>query len=467
MNAQAGHGGGVEYPVRNGPHFVPSTSRFEIDNVLQSIRSVASISEALRVLGAGVLLASMSLFILQGWSDGNDIRRYLMLLAQTGLLCAAGFALSHGLKETKGARLFFGLALVSVPANFVLLSALVYSVVQWDGALTTVPGYATWQIESFAGTGLTLAGAMMILLPVSLFCFAIMARHSARYLSLNFFVLNMLLLIPIRSSLPSGAVALVGTLFALYTVKKVIRRDAALKTAEGKFALATLFIPAGIILFRSMYFYQVDSVLIAMLSLTAFLAARQVSTFPERNPRIALGLESLSMPLALVFALALTDAFAAQLAPAVNSLIFTFSYAVLSWDVVRRTESPRLVKVIGTSVSIAAALSFTMSVIAEPSALSAFFCLGAGALILMSGIALRNWSACVVGVVTVGASVIFGLDAMLTLIITSSWIDLGIFGALAIATGSVLDRHGVAIKLRLTKSFAAKDNPGRELALDG
>ena len=76
---------------------------------------------------------------MQGWSEGNDIRRYLLLLAQTGLLGAAGFALSHLVRETNGARIFFGLALVSIPANFTILGALLYSVFQWDGGLTTDP----------------------------------------------------------------------------------------------------------------------------------------------------------------------------------------------------------------------------------------------------------------------------------------------------------------------------------------
>ena len=145
-----------DYASEDGPQFAPSRSRFDADRIMQSIRNFATVSEALRILGAAGLLASMSLFLLQGWNDGNDIGRYLMLLTQTGLLAAAGFAMSHGLKETKGARLFFGLALVSVPANFTILGALLYSVFQWDGALTTYPGFATWQIENVASIGLRL-----------------------------------------------------------------------------------------------------------------------------------------------------------------------------------------------------------------------------------------------------------------------------------------------------------------------
>ncbi len=454
------------YHADLGPQFVPRKSRIDVDRIMSSIRNFATVSEALRILGAAVLVASMSLFLMQGWNDGNDIRRYLMLLTQTGLLATAGFALSHGLKEAKGARLFFGLALVSIPANFTILGALLYSVFQWDAALTTYPGYATWQIENVASTGITLAGAMVVLLPITMFCFAIMARHSAKTLSLHFFALNMLLLLPIRSSLAAGAVALVGTMYALYVVRKVIGKDTALKTAEGKFALITLFIPAGIVLFRSMYFYEVDSLLVAMLSLAAYLSARQASLFPERSARVALVLEMLSVPFALVFAAALTNALIPAISWAWIAPTFSVAYGLLATDVVRRTESRKLAALIGFSVSFFIACSFIISVAAEQSALTAFLSLIAGGLLVMSGIAMRNRTATVAGIMTAIASVLFGFDALLSLVLQSSWIDLAIFGACAITLGSVLDRHGVAINLRLATWFGAVPEPEEVTALD-
>lgn len=205
----------------------PTPSRFSVEKLMRSLRNVATVSEALRVLGAGVILVSMSVFLLQGWSEGNDIRRYLLLLAQTGLLGLAGFALSHLVRETKGARLFFGLALVSVPANFTILGALLYSVFQWDGGLTTYPGYAEWRIDDIANIGLTMSAAMVVLIPVTLFCFAVMARHSAKPLAIHFLLLNVLLLLPVRNSLAAGTIALAGALYALYVMGKLTQQNAA------------------------------------------------------------------------------------------------------------------------------------------------------------------------------------------------------------------------------------------------
>ena len=445
--------------------YVPR-SRLSVDSIMQSVRNFATLSEALRILGAAVILASMSVFLLQGWNEGNDISRYLLLLTQTGLLAAAGFAMSHGLKEAKGARIFFGLALVSIPANFTILGALLYSVFQWDGGLTTYPGYATWQIENIASTGLTLGGAMVVLLPVTLFCFAIMARHSAKSLSFHFLLLNALLLLPIRSSIAAGTIALLGVFYALYAVGKLTGKDRSLKTGEGKFALATMFIPLGIILFRSMYFYQIDSLMVAMVSLALFLSARQVSLFPDRSARLAVFLEMLSVPFAMVAALSLTDAFAPGLANGLDVTLFAVVYTALALDVLRRTSSRHLRKVIGVSISLSVAVSFTLSVANDPTALAALLSLTAGVMLVLWGAAGRKPVAMFCGLVTSAAGVIFGFDAIVQLVVNSSWIDLALFGASAIALGSVVDRHGVVIKLRLDKWFNAVSDQKESRALE-
>ena len=455
-------------PVDNsGPHFVPSNSRFSVDSVVESIRNFTTLSEALRILGAGVLLASMSVFLLQGWSEGNDVNRYLLLLTQTGLLGAAGFAMSHLLKETKGARIFFGLALVSIPANFTILGALVYSVFQWDGGLTNYPGYAHWQIDNVASIGATLGGAMVVLVPMALFCFAIMARHSAKALSLHFLLLNSLLLLPIRGSVTAGTVALLGIFYAIAVARQLTQSDPALKTGEGKFALATLFIPLGIILFRSMYFYEIDSLMVAMVSLSLFLAARQASQFPGRNPRLAVLLETLSLPLAFIVAISVTDFADPALSRGMEAPVFSAIYATLGVDILRRTGSLLLAKLAAASVSLFVGLAFIFSVANNPDGMTALLSLVAGAMLLIWGLANRYGIATFSGISTLIAGTMFGLDEIVQLIMTSSWIDLAIIGASAIALGSVLDRHGAAIKLRLVHWFSNERREKDPMALEG
>ena len=436
--------------VHNEPVVEEHASRSGLEGILQSLQGFATVSEVLRFLGAGVLVASMSVFLLQGWNEGNDISRYLLLLSQTGLLAAAGFALAYGLKETKGARVFFGLALISVPANFTILSALLYSVLQWDGALGTYPEYATWQITDLASVGLTFGGALVVLIPATMFCFAIMARRSATWLTAHFLLLNALLLLPIRSSTAVGMLALLGTIYALYAIGKLIRKDGALRTPEGKFALATLFIPVGIILFRSMYFYQLDSLLIGMLSSAVFLVVRQLSRFPDRNQRVAVLLDLISLPIALIAASALTDAFTRNVPWEFQAPIFAVVFAAMALDVARRTDSRLLASTAGTAVSVLTAASFIFSVSLAGSALGALLCLVAGLIMVLVGHALKDRLAFAAGGLTVLAGAAFGFSDVIDLIMHSGWIELAVFGAVLIALGSLLDRHGASLKLRLS-----------------
>ena len=90
MNTRVADGFDDFADVQDGPKFVESRRSFTVEGIAESVRNFATLSEALRILGAAVLVASMSVFLLQGWNEGNDINRYLLLLAQTGLLSAAG-----------------------------------------------------------------------------------------------------------------------------------------------------------------------------------------------------------------------------------------------------------------------------------------------------------------------------------------------------------------------------------------
>ena len=57
--------------------FVKRRRSMSVEGISQSLKNFGTLSEALRILGAAVLVASMSVFMLQGWSEGNDINRYL------------------------------------------------------------------------------------------------------------------------------------------------------------------------------------------------------------------------------------------------------------------------------------------------------------------------------------------------------------------------------------------------------
>jgi hypothetical protein len=189
--------------------------------------------------------------------------------------------------------------------------------------------------------------------------------------------------------------------------------------------------------------------------------------FPDRGARVAQALEVLSLPLAFVVALSLTDTFAPMMAKGLAAPLYSMVYAVLALDILRRTGSRVLGKFIGVSIGLSVALSFIISVASNASALTALLSLLAGVVLLIWGLASRRHVTVFAGAITMFAGFFFGFDEIVQLVLKSSWIDLAIFGASAIALGSLVDRHGIVIKLRLVKWFDSIDEQKGQAALEG
>ncbi|WP_156100022.1 hypothetical protein [Nitrosococcus oceani] len=67
--------------------------------------------------------------------------------------------MGHWLRENKGARLLLLLALVSVPVNFAILGAFIYSASHVSEV--TYPVFATWQAEGLMATPIFMCGAIV------------------------------------------------------------------------------------------------------------------------------------------------------------------------------------------------------------------------------------------------------------------------------------------------------------------
>lgn len=249
----------------------------------EPVKRGGSLSTLLRVFGACAVLASLSLFLIEGWTDGNDLNRYFKLLAQTGLITAAGIFLSFVVKEVKGARVFFGLGLVSAVANFTILGALTYSIFQLDNALGDYPKMLQWQAVSL-GEFLSLAvGSILLMSLLARFSFSIFARNTAGKLTLSFLVLNTLLLVPVRDALYVSALAAIALLVAIQVTLGIIKRRELLMTAEAKYALACLFLPGLIIICRALGLYAVDEIVLLTLFSLMYYALRSVGLMSERS----------------------------------------------------------------------------------------------------------------------------------------------------------------------------------------
>ena len=134
-----------------------------------------------------------------------------MLLGHTGVLALLGLFSGHWLKESKGARLLLTLALVSVPVNFSVLGAFIFS----QSPLldpSIYPQYVAWSVDSLQTALLTTGGAALLLIPVTLIGFAVLSRSMSKKLTLLFLISNATLLLPVRDPQLVGLMVLVLSL---------------------------------------------------------------------------------------------------------------------------------------------------------------------------------------------------------------------------------------------------------------
>ena len=229
--------------------------------------------------------------------------------------------------------------------------------------------------------------------------------------------------------------------------------------------MLSLFVPLGIVLFRSMYFYDIDSLMVAMLSAAVFVGLRQAAVFPSRHKVLAALLDVAALPAALVTAIALAASLE-NLDIEVLAPLTGLVYAGLAGDILRRTGSRVVSGFAAFTASFAIAAGFTLAIVVEPSIWMALATLAAGVMLGLAGSWLASRSAMAAGVLTMLAAAVFGFDAFVDLVTASNWITLAVIGALAIALGSLLERHGVAIKLAVIRRADAIAQKREEAVLD-
>lgn len=71
----------------------------------------------LRWAGTVLIVISAIGFMLQGRIDQLPAYRYWLGVAFTLLMCGSGMVCAYGLKETTGARIFFGLGVAFLPVQ--------------------------------------------------------------------------------------------------------------------------------------------------------------------------------------------------------------------------------------------------------------------------------------------------------------------------------------------------------------
>jgi hypothetical protein len=226
---------------------------------------MVSVSTSLRALGAVLVIAATSTFMVQQWDEGGEVVRYLTLLTFTALLTGSGLVCGLGIRESRGARTFLALVIASVPIHFAVLGGLLQSQFPLDATLT---GNAPWNVDSPL-TAVWLTGlGVMTLIPLTWLSMLTLVRPHARRLTLTFIAVNLALLLPVRDP---GAVAWVVALMAVLAFaveRRTSRMGHAVSTGEGKFVRIVMLAPIAIIVGRTVLWYDPDMLFVGLTLLT-------------------------------------------------------------------------------------------------------------------------------------------------------------------------------------------------------
>jgi hypothetical protein len=392
----------------------------------------------LRIVGAGALVVAMYGFLALGWQSGNDVLRYLMMLGHTGLLSVIGLASGHWLKEGKGARLLLTLALVSVPANFAILGAFVFSQTSAID-VASYPHYVAWAVGSLPAALMTTAGALLVLVPVTLVGFTVLARGMSGTLSLLFLVSNLALLLPLRD--PQWIALLVSLLTAgvVWSSRRAAHDRSVARTGEGVTALGLQLLPLGVLLGRTLWLYAFDLFLATVVAGTLFFVLRQISLYlqPGSVPRDLL--DSVSLAPAVSVALLLSNAlFATGVFP--DAWVFplgSVASALLVYDIARRNVSHAgLYRRMAVLLLLVGMLG---NLVLFSDTLAALACVAVGTMLLARGCRARQLSLLGGGLLLSLVGVVHQLIDLIRHFDLASWAGLAILGTLSIVFASVLE----------------------------
>jgi hypothetical protein len=261
-----------------------------------------------------------------------------------------------------------------------------------------------------------------------------------------------MLLLPVRDTFYSSIIAGISILLSLAFVTKLVAKDPKLRTAEGKFARVLLFVAPVIMLVRSLWLYQADDLIYTIIAFTGFMTARHCSLQLDITSQLRKLLEFLSIPMAFLVATP-----ASQLIDKILPFEFTLPAFALIFAAHMIDLSRRSTKEYKNGALVMAGLVTSISFMAHLAINETLFngvmCAFAGLAVMALGYINKSRLITLFGLITTAVAVIYDLFNIYAMIDLFSWSSLAITGISAIVTGSIIERHGVYIKLRIDKAF--------------
>lgn len=418
------------------------------DSFFQLVRRYATVSDVLRLSGALAVAIAMAIFLLEGVEVVNDLQRFLTMLGLTAALAAAGFMMSVLLKEQRGSRVFISLGLLSVPVNFTVFGALIYSVMPLDAMSVSYPEFAHWQAASATDITIALFGGLAVLLPVVWLGFSVLARSARTWLSLTLLLSSVVLVVPVRQELGAALLAMASTALVWWQCQRYSKNSLALKTAEGRFAIALLYLAPIVVIVRSLFLYEVSGVLVLTLAGGFYLTMRQLMVQRSESNFYSATLSLLAAIAALFVSISAGDVLSHYLFNDWSMICSAAILLLITLDL--KTVSPSqgfASKLSVALLSVATAILVFVS-LTSPSSLVTVACTVVLVAAAVYGYLYKfNIVMAITAIGTAGIAVM-NAQEMWSTISQTGWWGIAAGGAAAIITGSILDRAGTVVEVK-------------------
>jgi hypothetical protein len=338
---------------------------------------------------------------------------------------------------------------ISVPANFAILGAFIYS---QAGAIDIAqyPRYVAWAVDSLPVALWTTAVALLVLIPVTLLGFTVLARSMSRKLSVLFLASNLALLIPSRDPEMVSLLVSLLTLGVVWGSRRTTRNQAEARTRDGILAIGLQLLPIGVLLVRTLWLYRFDLFLATMMTMTLFFVLRQVSLYLQEGSKLRDLLDLCSLAPALAVLQLLGNALlAAGLFPV--SIVFPVAGLVsagMLYDISKRNG--RWSGMYRHLAVLIVLVSFIANLVLRGGPLASLVCLGMGLALICLGYRQQRLSVLAGGVALMLSGSIYQLVDLLQHFDLVNWASMAILGISCIVFASVLESKGGRLRLQIS-----------------
>ena len=414
--------------------------------IVNRVFNYHTLSSLLRILGSGVLIASLSIFLFRGWDASTDISRYYTLLAFSSILAVIGFVIGKVVREKKGARTFLALAVGATAVNYTVLGGLAFSIFNLGG--TDYPMFALWAAPSSIAVVTAIASALLLLTPVVYLGFSVFARQSAKRFTALYVACNLALVIPLRSSVLVGIIGIAMVVLILKQIVIARRTDSALATREGHFVIGAQFLPLLVLLGRNFYLYTPDEFMLTMGALIVYIVLRQIATSAAKvGNKVNLLLEATQTMSAFIVALGvaaivITSTVGESLVIPAIAVVFAGLLADISLTSRGHAGNFR------RAAAIVFGAGLGLNLFVNPALATALVSILSGLIVTTYGYSVEHKSIFVTGLFGLLSGLTYQLQDVARLFDIGNWSGLALVGVAAIVLASLLERYGLAIRRR-------------------